>query len=378
MKFFTRYVLWLHRRWPRVSPLFIALLLVSACAPTIPFTATKLPIDVQALIPPDWTPVDGLKTVNVDGDSEAEYLLFYRYNVQKGKEKQAPIGGVIFDAETDAVSGMARLVPHQLLPDFSPGKGQGFLAEDRTPELKAYDVNGDGTNMELAIFGYGRDPAFPSYLTVFRWAGAEGAKAYQVVHHFYGDGGIYVDAVASGPIPRVVEKTRLNDRSLMSKRAEYVRQGDGYKLTTTSLDFTYDIPDVPYYPEAAVLSYYLLRNSGHSDQADKLLVPEDSRTTLQSSLALSAEAVPSSSFTVPPSDLQVLPLSISYSGEATMAETSALGGTSGALPAARLFTTDVTVDVIENGQQGSRVWRVVNIPEPGRNGEPHWRLLGQH
>ena len=50
----------------------------------------------------------------------------------------------------------------------------------------------------------------------------------------------------------------------------------------------------------------------------------------------------------------------------------------GVLPGARFFTADVTVDAIENGQQGSRVWRVVNMPEPGRNGEPHWRLLGQH
>jgi hypothetical protein len=378
MKFFTRCARWLHRRLPRLSPLFIVLLLVSACAPTIPFTAAKLPIDVQALIPTDWTPINGIQTLNIDGDNEAEYLLFYRYDVQKGKEAQAPIGGVIFDAEMDAVSGMARLVPHQLLPDFSPGKGQGFLAEDRTPNWKAYDVNGDGTNMELAIFGYGRDPAFPSYLTIFRWAGAEGAKSYQVVQHFYGDGGISVDPSTSGPIPRVVEKTRLNDRSLMSKRAEYVRQGDGYKLAATSLDFTYDIPDVPYYPEAAVLSYYLLRNSGHPDQADKLLLPEGSRAALQGSLSLSAEAIPSSSFTVPPSDQQAVPVSVSYPGEATLAQTSALSGTSGALPAVRLFTADVTVDVIENGQQGSRVWRVVNIPEPGRNGEPHWLLLGQH
>lgn len=378
MKFFTRRVCWLHRLLPRVCPLFTVLLFLSACAPNIPFTAAKLPIDVQPLIPPDWTPVDGIKTVNIDGDGEAEHLLFYRYNVQKGKEKQAPIGGVIFDAEMDPISGMARLVPHQLLPDFSSGKGQGFLAEDRTPDWKVYDVNGDGKHVELAIFGYGRDPAFPSYLTLFRWAGADGAKSYQVVHHFYGDGGISVDASASGPISRVVEKTRLNDRSLMSKRADYVRQGDGYTLEATSLDFTYDIPDAPYYPEAAVLAYYLLRNSGRPDQADQLLLPDESRVTLQSSLSLSAEAIPSSSFTAPPSDLQALPLSMSYSGEATVAETSALSAASGALPAARFFTADVTVDVVENGKQGSRVWRVVNMPEPGRNGEPRWRLLGQH
>jgi hypothetical protein len=379
MKFFTRFAHGPHRLIRYISTLLIILLASSACAPTLPFTtAAKLPIDVQALIPPDWVPLEGIKTINIDSDGQFEYLMFYRYDVQKGKESQGPIGGVIFDTEVDSTSGMARLVPHELLPDFSPGKGQGFLAEDRMPEYRVYDVNGDGANEELAITGYGHDSAFPMYLTVFRWQGAESAKGYQVVHHFYGDGGISVDPATSGPIPRVVEKTRLNDRSLLSKRAEYVREGDGYKLTSTSLDFTYDIPTRSYYPEGTVVAYYLLRNNGQSDLADRLLVPEVSRATLQSSLSLPAQALPSSEFVVPQSDQQALPLSVSYSGDANVAESAALGGTPGVPPAARLFAADVTIDVVENGQQVSRVWRVVNLPEPGRNGEPNWRLLGQH
>ncbi len=381
MKFFTRLARGFHRPLQNVSLLLVLLVSLSACAPALPFAgAAKLPFDVQALIPPDWVPIDGIKTVNIDSDGQSEYLLFYRYDVQKGWEKQAPIGGVIFDTEVNATSGMARLVPYQLLPDFGPGKGQGFLAEDRVPAYKVYDANGDGSNEELAIVGYGRDSSFPMYLTVFRWQGTEGAKAYQVVRHFYGDGGVSFDSPSSGPISRVVEKTRLNDRSMLSKRAEYVREGDGYKLSATSLDFTYGIPAAPYYPEGAVVAYYLLRNSGQLDLADNLLVPEVSRVSLQSSMALPGgpEAVPSSEFTVPPSDEQVLPLSVSYSGEASVAEAAALGGTPGALPAERLFTADVTIDVLENGQQVSRVWRVVNLPQPGQNGEPGWRLLGQH
>lgn len=161
MKFFTRFALGFHRPLRRVSPLLVVLFLLPACTPALPFMgAAKLPIDVQALIPPDWVPVDGIKTVNIDSDGQSEYLLFYRYDVQQGHENEAPIGGMIFDTEVDATSGMARLVPHQLLPDFSPGKGQGFLAEDRVPDYRVYDVNGDGANEELAITGYGRDSAF--------------------------------------------------------------------------------------------------------------------------------------------------------------------------------------------------------------------------
>jgi hypothetical protein len=383
MKFFTSSDDLLHRILDGCAFLVGILLLLVSCTPASPFDSSqRLPLDMQSVVPADWVPLGGLKTVNIDGDGDNEWLLFYRYDVQKVKAKQGPVGGVIFDAQFDPTSGASTLVPYKLLPDFRAGKGQGFLAEQGTPGYRTYDSDGDGAADELAIFGYGNDPTFPMYLTVFRWQGGGTGKGYRVVTHLFGDGGISVkqpEVGKSGPISTIIQKTRLNERSLLSKRAVYVRQADGYNLAEVSLDFTYGIPPNPYYPEATVLAYYLLRNGGQADDASRLLVPEVNRQPLQASLVTSAPALPSSAFSVPSStdaDEAALPLSLSYTGDAVVTGEAALGGSNSSL--GTLSYVDVSIDVAEGDQQVTRVWRVVNMPGAGCESEVCWRLLGRH
>ena len=338
------------------------------------------PLDMKKVIPKNWTPIQELLPVNLDGDADTEWLLFYRYDVvDVGGRAVGPIGGVIFDIQTDSTTGTSMLVPYKLLPDFKPGKGQGYLGEQNCT-AQAYDSDGDGNPDELAVFGYGYGPHSLNYLTIFRWQGSTPGRGYRIVKHFYGDGGLNVTRAnprdKMSPITRVEQKTRLNDRSLLSKKSVYDREGDGYVLTQLSLDFTYDIPSNPYYPEAAVLAYYLFMLEGKIDRAENYLLPEIDRPQVVAAVVTAGEALPSDEFSPPVGEVRAIPLALSYSGDAKVQEQSRAGSTvpSGYGP---ISYADVTVDVIEGELRTNRTWRVVNLPAASCDGEVCWRLLGQ-
>ena len=95
-----------------------------------------LTIDLQEIKPTWWEPIfdEGLLKINIDGDSELEWLFFYK-NVGDANQ----IGGMIYDAQSQprgdtsipiSQQYSAYLVPYSLMPDYVAGKNQGYMGDD--------------------------------------------------------------------------------------------------------------------------------------------------------------------------------------------------------------------------------------------------------
>ena len=77
------------------------LILLSACEPPEP--SPELNIDLGMILPEEWKAVSTWESINIDADTEDEYLLFYRYDASTtadGEEITGPIGAVIYDSQT--------------------------------------------------------------------------------------------------------------------------------------------------------------------------------------------------------------------------------------------------------------------------------------
>ena len=102
------------------------------------------------------------RLTNVDGDSDYECLVIYRYNVTGDL---GPLGGVVFDPQiTPGNESVSGLVTYRLLPWINnsytitstvPGSYAGYLGTlgERSASVRIYDINGDGKGEELGIVG---------------------------------------------------------------------------------------------------------------------------------------------------------------------------------------------------------------------------------
>lgn len=267
-----------------IRPLvFVALLatawLLAACNLFQP-TPPAFPIPLATYVPMDWRYLtqdgDPLETqqVNIDADTEPEWLLFFYYdNVVDGSN--GPVGGVIYDAQQNAVPyfpGVTApvpyqpspfLVPYRLLPDWRPGKGQGYLA-DNNVAWEETKLNPDAERAdELVVYGYG--PPGITRLSIFWWEGATNGYA---VKHFQGSHHIATPESGPGsaaPVRKAITYDRMYDRSNLCMVSEHFRTGNSHDFQTTApaLQFCQgSVPAEPNYPEAVVLAWLL---SGRTD-----------------------------------------------------------------------------------------------------------------
>ncbi len=239
--------------------------------PTPTPTALLDQIKIKEVIPSTWQPQE-LREVDLDDDDEEEWLLIYHQTSVPNR----PLGGVIYDVhdaspiQPHLKLPPAYLVPYRLLPDLEPGKGQGYLGETGYG-IETYDTDGDGKQDELVILGYSREPN-PTQVAFFRWENEE--VGYKLTAYFYGDGG--VEAVRPrdgnrGRIETVIVKEELHERSWICQKTVYLRKKDDVTYEQVSgpiLDFTYGVPSRPFYPEAAVLAYYLALAGGGGSPDD--------------------------------------------------------------------------------------------------------------
>ena len=348
-----------------------AAVLVSASGCEPPFgERSAVPFDIRTIIPREWTPITKLIELNVDDDPAMEWLLFYRYDVSAARKERGnlagPIGGVVFDRQIDPNTGVSVFARHDLLPDIREGKGQGFLGEERC-EARIYKVTHDGDVGEnLAVFGYAYGPIAPVYLSIFRKKD-DGSQGYQfeLLGHFYGDGGVGIesDVGNSDPLYKVVVKTRLNERSLISKKTIFERRatGDGYepKPEENRLEFTYGIPDNPYYPEAAVLAYYQLMNAGRTADADKFVLPSESRRNYWQKIHGATEPPP------PPA----------WPGGVVRVLTLAYSGASKIVPGGDEPPFYYTTVEVEESTGAAKVWEVFGLLDGRCGAEICWKLM---
>lgn len=201
-----------------------------------------VPLDLQRFIPADWiVQGDDQFECSFDDDDDLERLIIYRYNktqlqvpLQRAGELEtfAPFGGVIFDTQASPLEPQpnapgayrpGNVVPYLLLPDFYPGKGEGYLG-DTDVQVRFVPAAESGQNCrttEIQVFGYTYGP-LPTRLSVFQWAGRE--AGYQGVHYA---GSARVDHEAqptTGVISRITTYNRLlNHRSVLCEVNSYVR-----------------------------------------------------------------------------------------------------------------------------------------------------------
>jgi len=262
-----------------VAGALVYFLLKQPIKSTPPTPGTALPLEVQRLIPSAWSIVPGKNlTCDFDGDGENEWLVVYSYDqgdVQApGQSKAGPvsrtlIGGVIYDAKLDLNAPVdggqyppTSITPYRLLPDFSSGKGQGYLGESDV-KLILFPAEKDGkcSPDEIAFLGYSNgEQSLPTRLSIFRWAG-EGI-GYRAAY-FSGNARVDVPGALDGSqsISQITTYNRLNDRSRMCESRAFQRGGDPLDMSFVedqqafTADFCFGAPPDPTYPEGVVVAF---------------------------------------------------------------------------------------------------------------------------
>jgi hypothetical protein len=269
-------------------------------APALP--GEDRPPSFEEVIPAEWT-IHYLQPLNIDHDSEQEWLLIYRYD-KAPRGFGGPLGAVIYDPQPDrSPANLATptayrpssFIPYHLEPRHG-GKGytgeragSGSLPWSRIVQL--YDVEGDGWD-ELVLQGYSGYTDFPTSLAIFEWV--DKAQGYRLMTSpfeevLWGDGGIEIQrqrieqadgTTIEGPIEQVIVRRRLYEpfyyaRSQLCRRIAYT--WDGIKSSLQPVDYSLDFcfgrptdPDSPegdpyppglnsyrvWYPEEALLANY--------------------------------------------------------------------------------------------------------------------------
>lgn len=222
---------------------------------------------------------NGVVRLDTDGDELKEWVVFYRYDLGPGRN---PIGGAVYDVDT---SRPPAITSYELRPiDYD------YLGERSVkPEMR--DLWSDDGHIELLVWGSGGGTV--QELSIFRWYDNTDPcvpplpceRGYEVLGSWRGTGGIVLDST------RVEVKDRNGfERSQLAIKRIYepdadrrtYRQPDGKLMEPVerSIDFTYGQPITPtqsYYPEKAVLSFYLLLGQDRNDlqKAQSLLFCEN-------------------------------------------------------------------------------------------------------
>lgn len=159
-------------RLPIIGLLLLAALLLGGCQ--LFGRGQEQPIEPTPLnnLPPEWTKIEvktssgrfslGSKSapwqpVNIDDDTEPEFLLLYTYDNSKDGALDGPVGGVIFDSQPTSafvtgqpplplpIQPMGGYIPYHLLPSYVNGQQGAFIgppsrdAETNTP-IKIFQV----------------------------------------------------------------------------------------------------------------------------------------------------------------------------------------------------------------------------------------------
>ena len=347
-----------------------------------------LPPSVQRLVPLSWKVLQE-EACDFDADGQNEWLVIYQYDsasVQPPNQSEdakitiSPIGAVIYDAELEsppqAGGGQYQtttITPYKLLPDFAPGKGQGYLGESAVQLIlfPPIDKEGKCQPLEIGFLGYSSgytNTGLPSRLSLFHWAGA--GSGYQ--------GSLFIgNARIDTTIPQEPDQfvsavstyNLLNDRSLLCQSVTYARPeprvGFGVTAGSTTLDFCYGAPGEPTYPEGTVAA--LLRDNKPRAANDKTKMP------------------PGDSFLLPgvtlPAGLTTPANILAVSNTASAEPTDGGGhscvteyGSGGATWWCGQLEANVMTEVPVAGVVREVAWKLISVSLNDVVGEIHWRV----
>jgi hypothetical protein len=391
------------RIWPIIAVVAGLILLFLVCRATPLWNSggkqsSTLPVDLQNVIPTSWTLLPNQPQIcDYDGDGENEWLILFRYDTTQVQVpyqsagttvQEGPIGGVIYDAQVNVVPQElgnrspyrpALLIPYMLLPDFFPGKGQGYLGESSV-KIAQYPAsnanNGQCATTEIYVLGY-TDGSLPSRVSAFRWAGK--ATGYAVTH-FIGNAHVAANLSPdnSKPLSQVATYDRLNNhRSLLCEVKQYIRQGEQADLSfpedpnAYTIDFCFGAPGDPYYPEGVVVA--LLR--GNAPQNTQGMPPPMGQSYLMAGVTLPSELGN-------PSQTPVRILSVvnqgtteTVSAQGKLCPQQSAGTPSGTVWWCGSEEAEVLTEVVlHQGQTQRVIWKLMSVANDQINADMHWRI----
>ncbi len=341
--------------------------------------------EMQRLVPPEWETLESRKC-DFDGDLEEEGLLLYRYDLAPTKKaeevgsimKRGLIGAAIYDSQVASLLVQpatpqpyrpTEIFTYRLLPDFYAGKGQGYIGESKAvPYLFPGTIkNGKCQADELVFLGYS-DSSLPTRVSIFRWDSTQNSY---LPAHFVGNARVNVNVSdTKNLITQVVTYNRLNDRSLLCEVRTYRRAADAKTISFAednaafSMDFCFDAPGDPAYPEGAVVAY-LRGNKPVAEQKDTAMPPGDS-------FALDGASLPAD-LTLPIGILSVNHAAAAVSSESGgyQCETRYTGWTGWWCGRE---TATVITEVGAAGAPRTLTWTTISVVPKDANGDVHWRI----
>lgn len=345
-------------RWLLITVSLLAAMLLTSCNL---FQSDDGSTEIlQQNLPEDWhlmtdnALVSGFQSVNIDGDEEFEYLLFYRYDAAPDTSN-GPIGGIIYDGQQDTsvynpetsipipLQPLAFFVPYRLLPDWTPGKGQGYLGDSSvTWEMTPNDDPLIDFQPELVVIG--SDAGGANRLSLFRWLGV--TQGYGV-SYFQGSFSVTTPGWEAGSdqrIDKVVTLDAFTDRSKLCKRTEWTRQGTSALFNPTPQTVVFclgAVPEQPTYPEAVVLAWLMTRDA-------KFVMSEETQNQLVQLV---------------PTDPQQI-VSFAYPGEASISGT-------GSETVSQMI---VESTIVLQGVQQTIRWRLLEDWASDGGGTTRWRI----
>jgi hypothetical protein len=251
--------------------------------------------DILATLPQDWQVVDigpVWTQVNVDGDSDIEFLLVYTYNNSGDEKYDGPAGANIYDLQNNTEQPDLReqpapsYQPYRLLPNFWARSDTGFIAPpgaqeaisvreasrpaaEQSDALPANVTNAgelDEQQTRAALETYNREIIIcggATSITVAWWRNL--LDGYGVANIYAAGGFDGVDCADLRTMPATLDGfDPLQDRSLLCRRLSYTRtldpNGDGvrdiiYAPAERGIDFCRFAPVHAFYPEAVVMAY---------------------------------------------------------------------------------------------------------------------------
>jgi hypothetical protein len=274
-----------------------------------------------------------------------------------------------------------------LLPDFYPGKGQGYLGESsvtRAQYSASKQQSGKCALDEIYVLGYADGSSLPSRLSAFRW---RGKSTGYIVAHFSGNARIATDLPTDGtkPLEQVTTYDRLgNHRSLLCEAKRFERQGEQAALSFSevssayTIDFCFNAPNDPYYPEGVVVA--LLR--GKLPENTQNMPAPIGESYLMEGVTLPAELGN-------PSETPLRILSVENQGAvetqpeqgrpcpqqsaATLATTTADSGAGGTWWCGS-EEAEVLTEVVASAGTYRVLWRLISVANDQVNADTHWRV----
>jgi hypothetical protein len=396
------------RIWPIIAVAIGLILIFLICRASPLFQQggqeTTLPVDLQNVIPSTWAPLPDQPTIcDYDRDGENEWLILFRYDTTQvgappqpsdAKVQRGPIGGVVYDAQVNYVPEEpdnrspyrpALLIPYMLLPDFYPGKGQGYLGESSVTLIQYPSSGKQGEQCaveEIYAFGYA-DGLIPARLSAFRW---QDKSTGYVVAHFTGNARLVADVPSDGskPLGHVTTYDRLNNhRSLLCEVKGFDRQGGPPNLSFVenpsayTIDFCFDAPDDPYYPEGVVVA--LLRGNRPKNT-------QNMPAPINESFLMADATLPDELGDPSKSPVRILSVVNQGTVESLPDQGQPCPNQSLAVPSGGTSSTDksiwwcgreqaeVITEVMASGQTLSVAWRLISVANDQVNADTHWRV----